>query len=86
MESKLDSMEDLSKVRARLKSLKEAPGSSVVDGESCGVAAVCVIMGTTVLSLAAPPASIFDSCFNTVFKMLDKLNGLKIRLTFEYRV
>lgn len=61
MESKLDNMEDLSKVKVRLKSLNEAPGSRVVDGESCGVAAVVVIMGTAELSFAAPLASILDS-------------------------
>lgn len=40
IESKLDSIVDLSKVNATLKSLNVAPGSKVVDGESCGVAAV----------------------------------------------
>lgn len=56
-------MEDLSKLRAMLKSLKEAPGSNVVEGESCGVAAVCVIIGTAVSEDTAVLlfANIFDS-------------------------
>lgn len=55
-------MEDLSKLRAMLKSLKDAPGSKVVEGESCGVAAVCVIIGTVVSDdTALLFANIFDS-------------------------
>lgn len=62
MESRLDSMEDLSKLRAMVKSLKEAPGSNVVEGESCGVAAVCVIIGTVVSDdTVVLFANIFDS-------------------------
>lgn len=63
IESRLDSMEDLSKLRAMVKSLNDAPGSNVVEGESCGVAAVCVIIGTAVSDDTAVLlfANIFDS-------------------------
>lgn len=61
MESKLESIEDLSKDKVMLKSLNDAPGSKVVDGESCGVAAVCVIIGSTVSDALALLANIFDS-------------------------
>lgn len=62
IESKLDNMADLSRLNATLKSLNEAPGSRVVDGESCGVAAVCVIIGSADDSvMPALLASIFDS-------------------------
>lgn len=62
IESKLDSMADLSRLKATLKSLNDAPGSRVVDGESCGVAAVCVIIGSADDSvIPALLANIFDS-------------------------
>lgn len=68
MESKLDSIEDLSKLRAMLKSLKEAPGSNVVEGESWGVAAVCVIIGTVVSDdTVVLFANIFDSWNKSIF-------------------
>lgn len=62
IESKLDNMDDLCKFKTMLKSRNDTPGSSVVDGESCGVAAVWVIIGTAVASGSpALLASILDS-------------------------